>query len=214
MGLFIVFEGVEGSGKTTQSRELQSRLVFEGYDSLLTHEPGGTPMGDQIHHWLKNGGDIEPMSELFLFSASRSTLVRSIISPSLQRNMIVVCDRYIHSTIAYQGYGRGIKLDKIRKLNHFSTGGLQPDLVVLLDLEPNDGIIRKSNRPLDRIENEKPDFHRRVRQGYIELAQKEDDSWLVVDASQPKILISELIWEAVSKLLVDRNRSHEGINKQ
>ena len=202
MELFVVFEGVEGSGKTTQSRALKRRLVREGYQATLLQEPGGTPTGERIRRWLLKGGrDITPLAELFLFSASRAPLVQSVIRPALDRGEIVVCDRYIYSTVTYQGYGRGIALDTIRQINQIATGGLLPELVVLLDLAPDDGLTRKAGRPLDRIEQEQLEFHHRVRQGYLQQAREDPQRWLVLDSSQSIAAISDSIWKRVSKML-------------
>ena len=202
MGLFVVFEGVEGSGKTTQSRALKRRLTREGYQATLLQEPGGTPTGERIRRWLLKGDrHISPMAELFLFSAARAPLVESVIRPALDRDEVVVCDRYIYSTVAYQGYGRGLALDTVRQINLMATGGLLPELVILLDLAPDDGLHRIAERPLDRIEQEQSGFHRRVRQGYLEMAQQDPQRWLVLDSSQSKASISDLVWMRLSKML-------------
>ncbi|MCH9058453.1 MAG: dTMP kinase [Planctomycetes bacterium] len=180
--MFIVFEGVEGSGKSTQSRALTLRLTDAGYDALLTIEPGGTPTGTQVRQWVKSGDGITPLAELFLFSAARAALVETVISPALAGGTIVVCDRYIYSTVAYQGYGRGLDTDTISALNKIATIGILPHLIVLLDLPPGHGFGRKTDDNLDRIELEEDDFHLRVRQGYLAQAQQDPDRWLVLDA--------------------------------
>ena len=132
---FIVFEGGEGSGKSTQARALRDRLKKVGYKALLTHEPGGTMLGDKLRRWVKWGRDITIPTELFLFLASRSQLIARVIRPALESGDIVVCDRYSYSTMAYQGYGRGIDLNFLESLNSFVTDGLEPDLVILMDLD-------------------------------------------------------------------------------
>ena len=201
MSLFIAFEGVEGSGKSTQSRALKRRLTRAGYSSTLVREPGSTPTGERISRWLKSDHDITPLAELLLFSAARASLVESLIRPALRNSEIVVCDRYIYSTLAYQGHGRGLDMDVIRQLNEITTGGLLPHLVVLLDLPPEDGLARKAGRPLDRIEREQADFHQRVRQGYLNLAQHEPERWLVLNSSESRASLSESIWNRVSQML-------------
>ncbi len=138
MGLFITFEGVEGCGKSTQARALHKHLKKEGVDALLTYEPGGTPLGERVRLLLKKATStyITDEAELLLFLASRAQLVRDVIRPSIEQGIIVVCDRYAESTVAYQGYGLGLSRSTIHTLNAFATGGLRPDLIVLLDIDP------------------------------------------------------------------------------
>ena len=201
MGVFVVFEGVEGSGKTTQSRALERRIARTGRAVILVHEPGGTPVADRIARLLKSGPDIGPLDELLLFSAARASLITSVVRPALKRDATVVCDRYIYSTLAYQGYGRGLPLETVRKLNGIATGNLVPDLIVLLDLEPKQGLGRIVDRPLDRIEQEGDDFHQRVRNGYLEVASDHPERWLVLDGALSAARLSESVWSRVSKML-------------
>ena len=200
---FVVFEGVEGSGKSTQSRALNRRLQKAGLPTVLTHEPGGTPIGEQIRRSVKSRRQITPLTELFLFSAARAALVESVIGPALATGKIVVSDRYVYSTLAYQGYGRGLELDMIGDLNDIATKGLLPDLVVLLDLPAPVGLSRKSELRLDRIEGERTDFHRRVRQGYLDLARREPGRWLVLDATESRASLARSVWCRVSKLIAE-----------
>lgn len=200
-GLFVVFEGVEGSGKSTQSRELFCRLTDVGHDALLAIEPGGTPTGLQVRQWVKTGSGITPLAELFLFSAARATLVETVISPALADGKIVVCDRYIYSTVAYQGHGRGLDSGTINALNDTATMGILPHLIILLDLPPGHGFERKSDDKLDRIELENDEFHLRVREGYLSQAKQDSDRWLVLDASAPQSDISDAVWNRVSEML-------------
>lgn len=199
MSLFITFEGGEGSGKSTQARALHRHLLSMHIPAILTHEPGGTPVGKDVRSWLKFKGKIVPSSELLFFTASRAQLVAEVIRPALKGESVVICDRYADSTIAYQGYGRGLALDLIEAANNIATGGLRPDLIVLLDLPVEQGLSRK--RLKDRFEREEITFHQRVRQGYLEMARKEPQRWLVVDASLPKKEVQRLIWERVEQLL-------------
>ena len=201
MGIFVVFEGVEGSGKSTQSRALRRRLIHAGCPTALVHEPGGTPTGERIRRWVKGQETLTPTTELFLFSAARASLVDDVIRPALNGGKSVVCDRYMYSTVAYQGHGRGLDLATIDRMNDLATGSLEPDLVVLLDLAPDLGFDRKAGETLDRIERERGEFHVRVRRGYLELSRKDPERWLVLDSSEPRTRISERIWARVSQTL-------------
>jgi len=199
LSLFITFEGGEGSGKGTQARALARRLLKSGIPALLTHEPGGTPLGNDLRRWLKGEGEIDPLTELLLFNASRAHLVSQVIRPALDGGSIVICDRFFHSTIAYQGYGRGLDPGLIETVNNIATQGLRPDLIVLLDIDVDQGLGRKKLR--DRFEREEIAFHQRVRQGYLEMAKKDPGRWLVIDGSLPKKEVQRLIWERVEQLL-------------
>jgi len=202
LSLFITFEGGEGSGKSTQARVLHRCLLRMGLPAVLTHEPGGTPLGNRLRRWLKGEGDIDPQAELLLFNASRAHLIARVIRPALDSGSIVICDRFAESTIAYQGYGRGLSLDLIETTNSIATQGLRPDLIVLLDIPVEQGLARK--RISDRFEREDIAFHQRVRRGYLEMAKKEPQRWLVVDASLPKKETERLIWERVEHLVTLR----------
>jgi dTMP kinase len=204
LSLFITFEGGEGAGKSTQARALHQRLSSKGIPALLTHEPGGTPLGREVRRWLKgernNGtGDVDPLAELLLFNASRAELVSNVIQPALKSGITVICDRFYHSTVAYQGYGRSISIDLIEAVNNIATGGLKPDLTVFLDLTIEHGLSRK--KPGDRFEREAPDFHNRVRRGYLTIVKKDPERWLVIDGSLPKKEIESLILERIGQLL-------------
>ena len=202
MSLFITFEGGEGSGKSSQARALYRRLLKLAIPVVLTHEPGGTTPGNRIGRWLKWAQDnISPLTELLLFNASRSQLVAEVIRPSLSNGRTVICDRYADSTTVYQSYGRGLNLEMVKEVNRTATQGLLPDLTVLLDMAVEAGLNRKQATRRDRFEREDIAFHRRVREGYLELAAKEPQRWLVVDASQSKDKIARIIWQRVSQLL-------------
>jgi dTMP kinase len=203
MSLFITFEGGEGSGKSGQAKALYRRLKKPAIPVLLTHEPGGTPFGKKLGRWLKwaQGMDIPPLVELMLFNASRAQLVTEVIKPSLKSGMVVISDRYADSTTVYQGFGRGLDLEMVKATNNTATQGLKPDLTILLDISAEDGLARKKGREKDRFEREELAFHQRVRQGYLKLAADEPERWLVVDASQPKQKIAQIIWQRVSHLL-------------
>jgi dTMP kinase len=197
---FIVFEGGEGSGKTTQAKALSNRLRRLGFHVVLTHEPGGTLLGNKLRRWVKWGRGVTTQTELFLFLASRSQLLSGVIRPALEKGNIVICDRFDASTFAYQGCGRGMDLDFLKMVNSFITDGLSPDLVVLLDISAEEGLKRKKMK-LDVFEREDFLFHQKVRDGYLKMAAADPEHWMVVDASIPKEKIREIIWERVQPLL-------------
>ena len=202
MGLFITFEGGEGCGKSTQSKLLLKQLEQKNIAVVLTHEPGGTALGNELRKTLKRKQDssISPQAELFLLAASRAQLVAEVIRPALEEGKVVLCDRFTHSTMVYQGYGRGLDFTAIKLVNNMATRHLNPDLIILLDIAPEQGLARKRSLK-DRFELEDLSFHRRVREGYVNMAAAEPDRWLVIDASLPKARIAEIIWDRVSLLL-------------
>jgi len=203
MSLFITFEGGEGGGKSVQAKALYRKLVKMGVPVLLTHEPGGTPFGKRIGRWLKwaQDTDISPLTELVLFNASRAQLVAEVIKPALKSGKVVISDRYDDSTTVYQGYGRRLDLTMVKAVNKAATQGLTPDLTVLLDAPVETCFARKGTGKRDRFEQEALAFHQRVRDGYLKLASEEPQRWLVVDASQSRAKIAEIIWPRVSQLL-------------
>ena len=202
MGLFITFEGGEGCGKSTQSRLLLKKLEQRDIPVVLTHEPGGTALGNELRKTLKRKRDssISPQAELFLLAASRVQLLAELIRPALEEGKVVICDRFTYSTLVYQGYGRGLDFTAIKMVNNMATGNLNPDLIILLDISPEQGLARKRSLK-DRFELEDLSFHWRVREGYVKMAAAEPDRWLVIDASLPKGKIAEIIWDRVSRLL-------------
>jgi len=208
LGLFITFEGGEGCGKSTQSRLLLKKLEQRNIPVVLTHEPGGTALGNELRKVLKRrrGSFISPQAELFLFVASRAQLVAELIRPALEEGKLVICDRFTYSTLVYQGYGRGLDLTAIEMVNNMATGNLNPDLIILLDISPEQGLARKRSLK-DRFELEDLSFHRRVREGYLKVAAAEPDRWLVIDASLPKGKIAEIIWDRVSQSRLSRDFS-------
>jgi dTMP kinase len=192
MGLFITFEGPDGSGKTTQVQLLAEYLEALGHQVLVTREPGGTSIGDQIRsvlHDVKNS-EMTCETEFLLYSASRAQLVRQALLPHLARGGTVLCDRFADSSLAYQGYGRELDLKAIRSITQFATGGLTPDLTVYLDLAVEEGIQRKQAAhraqagEWNRLDQQTLDFHRRVHQGYLQIARTDPDRWLIIDAAQ------------------------------
>jgi dTMP kinase len=193
MGLFITFEGPDGSGKTTQAQLLYEYLQECDYPVFLTREPGGTGIGDQIRevlHSLENT-EMLPRAEILLYSASRAQLVGQIIRPHLARGEIVLCDRYADSTLAYQGYGHGLDLQVLQVITSFATGGLKPDLTIYLDIDVEEGLRRKlaahqvGEAEWNRMDQQELAFHRRVREGYLQMAAAEPERWVVIEAAQP-----------------------------
>jgi dTMP kinase len=203
MSFFITLEGVEGCGKSTQARRLYRQLGRLGVPARLVHEPGVTALGKRVARLLKWADDVNitPMAELLLFNVARAQLVEEEIRPALEKGEVVVCDRYADSTTAYQGYGRGLDMGTVAAVNKAGTGGLVPDLTILLDISPEAGLSRKHGERPDRFEAEAAAFHRRVREGYLELARQEPQRWLVIDATQARDKIAGIIWERVSRLL-------------
>jgi dTMP kinase len=205
MSLFVTFEGPDGSGKTTQIRLLRAYLEEKGYPVCQTREPGGTSIGDQIRQVLHDTTNVEMQAttEILLYSASRAQLVEEVIRPALARSQIVLCDRYAESTLAYQGYGRQLDLGILQAITAFATGGLQPDLIVYLDISVEEGLRRKRRAheieedEWNRMDQQAVNFYRRVRQGYLRLAGEEPTRWLIVDARQPVEAIQESIRQAV-----------------
>ena len=187
--MFITFEGIEGSGKTTQLRRLAARLP----EAVITKEPGGTPLADEIRGILLDARSrLDPLAELFLFAASRRQNVVEVIRPALDDGRVVLCDRFTDATLAYQGFGRLLDLDRLRMLNDWATSSLQPDLTVLFDLPEEVGLDRARSRNVEttknegRFEAEDLRFHRRVREGYLALATAEPGRYVVVDANGPE----------------------------
>ena len=198
---FIVFEGGDGAGKSTQARALLRRLRRRSQPTILTREPGGTPLGESLRRLLKTGEGITPKSELFLFAAARSQLVREVIRPALQNGTTVICDRFSASTVAYQGYGRGLEIDLVEGTNLTATEGLTPDLTILLDLPLSAGTARKAGLHGDHFDTAPKDFQERVREGYLSQARQDPAGWLVLDATLTQRELAVKIWAKVQPLL-------------
>jgi len=200
LSFFITIEGPDGSGKSTQARLLADHLKDKGYDVLFTREPGGTEIGDQIRRVIMSLDNkrMSPQAEFLLFSASRAQLVREVIQPKLAAGGVVVCDRYYDSSLAYQGYGHQLNLDQLRSVTEFVTGGLVPDLTLLLDLPSDVGLNRRREAGLwNRLDDYDLAFHERVRAGYLQLAEAESQRWVVIDATRSPDEIQESVREAV-----------------
>jgi dTMP kinase len=205
-GLFITLEGGEGSGKSSQAKALQALLEAKGYRVALSREPGGCELGRRLAALLNDGSiDLDPRAELFLFEAARAQHVAEVILPALASHDVVICDRFADSSVAYQGHGRGVGLNHVRVANLIATQGLLPDLTVVLNVGVDLGLTRKKGETApDRIGGEPPDFHERVRRGFVALATEEPERFVVVDASLPAKEITERIWQRLEPLLPPR----------
>ncbi len=199
-GIFISLEGIEGTGKTTQARLLSERLVEKGYEVMLTQEPGGTVIGNRIREILLHVDhrEMSYMTELLLYNAARAQHLSEKILPALNQGKVVITDRFTDSTIAYQGYGRGIDIELLKSIDLIATGGIRPDLTILFDLDVETGLQRnKGINKVDRLELEEIEFHKKVREGYLKIAEAEPDRIKTVDASLPLKDVSEKVWEIV-----------------
>ena len=199
-GLFITFEGVEGSGKTTVTNAIADKLRQKGLTVLVTVEPGDTPMGSHIRHLLGTVDERIAWTEAFLFLADRAEHVAKVIKPALERGEIILCDRFTDSTIAYQGFGLGLPLEWLMQLNTIVTNGLAPDLTLLLDIDPEVGLKRSRRETV--FERRSLDFHQRVRWGYLWLAKQEPHRIKVIDASQPLESVLDQALQFVKEALI------------
>jgi dTMP kinase len=211
MGLFISFEGPDGSGKSTQIKLITEHLQQLGYDVLETREPGGTAIGDQIRQVLHNvaNTEMDARAEVLLYSASRAQLVAQVILPQLDRGGVVVCDRFADSTFAYQGYGRRLDFDVVNTITQFATQSLKPDITIYLDVDAAEGLNRKKAAStaglgkLNRMDRLELDFHQRVRAGYLEMARAEPGRWMVVDAHDPVQEVQQQIRTRLALILAE-----------
>lgn len=191
-GIFVTLEGPEGAGKTTQLKLLSKQLEASGRKHLVTRDPGGTAFGRQIRRILLSPETkLCSLAELLLYEADRSQHVSEVIVPALADGYLVLCDRYIDSTVAYQGYARGLDLQLIDQLNAIATQGLKPSLTILFDIESESGLARLHPGGHDRLEREEITFHHKVRQGYLEIAAREPDRWRVIDAARPLTVVQD-----------------------
>jgi dTMP kinase len=211
-GLFITLEGPEGAGKTTQARLLHDRLRPR-YPVVYTREPGGTAIGERIRALLLDSahGEMAPRTEMLLFAASRAQFVAEVVEPALRQGRLVLSERYVDASVAYQGYGRGLGAEVVRRVNEVATGGLRPDLTILLDIDPAVGLARarqasgEQGRPGgDRLEREDLAFHARVRAGFLALAHEEPDRIRVVDGGRDRESVHAEIVQVVEAFLLAR----------
>jgi dTMP kinase len=224
MGYFITIEGIEGSGKSTLRGKLAEIAPRDEIEIVVTREPGATQLGRSIRTLLLDPEnlDITPLSEVLLFNADRAQHLQEVVRPALERDALVICDRYVHSTLAYQGYGRGLPMEQLKTLSDFATGGLLPDLVLLLDLDPKEGLERalqrkkrasgvyslaakendlNSDQAWSKFEEQELDFHTRVREGFLQLAAKDPDRFLILPAKDDVETLAAKASDAVRKLL-------------
>lgn len=210
MGFFITFEGIEGTGKSTQMNLLSDYLKRKGREVISVREPGGTKAGEKIREVLLNSDSegIDPWAELFLYEACRAELVKEVIEPALKAGRTVISDRFTDSTVAYQGYGRGLDIMAIEEINRRASRGIVPDLTILIDIAPEEGLKRAFGRiesakgPRDdRFEKEEMSFHRKVREGYLKIARKEPGRVKVIDGSREISLIHKEICDIIEKVM-------------
>jgi len=209
--MLVTVEGVEGSGKSTQCAKLAESLRGRGLDVVLTREPDGTALGAAVRGLFEvDGPPPTPLTQAFLFMAARQQHVAEVIRPALSRGAIVLSDRYADATLAYQGFGQGVALDTIRDLNLLATGGLLPDLTLVLDLEPAIGMARIRGRALDAFEKMDLAFHRRVREGYLEIARMDKPRVVVLGADQGEAALFDAMVAAVDERLARREALRVG----
>jgi dTMP kinase len=200
-GVFVCFEGGEGAGKSTQARALSGALEERGFRTLLTFEPGDTAVGKEIRRIVLDPatGELSDRTEVLLYAADKAEHVDTVVLPALERGDVVITDRYVDSTLAYQGAGRTLEIDEVAVVARWATRDLRPHLTVVLDLEPEHGFTRFAER--DRIEGESPEFHVRVREAFLAMAAADPDHYLVVDARRPADEIAEVVLTRVEPLL-------------
>ena len=206
MSKFITFEGGEGSGKSTVMKDVAARLTKEGYKLVLTREPGGTPIAEEIRNVIldKDNTKMDPRTEALLYAASRRQHLVEKIWPALERGEIVLCDRYLDSSLAYQGGARGLGVDKVLSINMFATEGEYPDLTLLFDLEPEEGLKRiekNKGREVNRLDLEKLEFHKKVRDNFHALAKKYSTRYVIIDASKPLNEVENEVYKIIKETI-------------
>ena len=205
-GVFVCFEGGEGAGKSTQARALAGSLTERGLHPVLTFEPGDTAVGKEVRRIVLDPatGELSDRTEVLLYAADKAEHVDTVVIPALERGQVVITDRYVDSTLAYQGAGRTLSLDEVERVARWATSDLRPHLTVVLDLEPEQGLGRFAER--DRIEGEGPEFHARVRQAFLDMAAADPDHYIVLDARRPVDELAAEVWRRVEPLLGQASR--------
>ncbi len=206
MSLFVTFEGGEGSGKSTAIKSLVDKLQKEGYEIVLTREPGGTPISEQIREVIlsKENTAMDPITEALLYAASRRQHVVEKVRPALEEGKVVLCDRFVDSSLAYQGGARGLGIDLILKINEPAIDGLWPDVTIFFDLKPEVGLARisaNSGREVNRLDVEKMEFHQKVRDSFLELAKRYPERYVIIDASKSRDEVVEEAYNAIKAKL-------------
>ncbi len=207
--MFITFEGGEGAGKSTAIKKIVEKLQAEGKEIVLTREPGGTPIGEEIRSIIldKKNTDMDVRTEALLYAASRRQHIVQKIIPSLKQGKVVLCDRFLDSSLAYQGYARGIGVQKVYEMNLFATEGIEPDLTLFFDLDPEEGLRRiaaNSQREVNRLDVEKLSFHQKVREGFLSLAKKFPHRFVVIDASEKPDKVFASAYKEIENILKRR----------
>lgn len=204
--MFVVFEGGDGAGKTSQMNQLAAKLHSEGHSVVVTCEPGGTQLGQLIRRLVLYGGEVSEKAEALLYAADRAHHVETVIRPALELGATVLCDRYIGSSIAYQGTGRSLGSEEICRLNEWASGGLLPDKTILLDLPVAVG-QQRIGKTLDRIESAPQEFHEKVRQSYLDMAKADPVRWSVIDADRESDEVFAAVWSACSEAILGGART-------
>ena len=205
--MFITFEGLEGSGKTSVMKSVSTKLLAEGYDILCTREPGGTPIAEEIRNVILNRENtkLDPRCEALLYAASRRQHLVEKIWPALKEGKIIFCDRFLDSSLAYQGGARGLGIDEVLAVNMFATEGKFPDYTLLFDITPEEGlsrIKRNSSREVNRLDLEKLEFHRKVHETFLELAKRYKDRYIIIDASLPFDTVCDNVYKTIKEILL------------
>jgi len=202
-GKFITFEGIDGSGKTTQINLLEQKLIKEGISPLILREPGGTRLSERIRQILldRKNINLSSVAESLLFVAARAQLISDQIKPALEQGKYVICDRFIDSTVAYQGYGRRLNVEYLEQLNNYATDNIHPDITIILDINPGKAALRKQSDTPDRMEDIGIDFFLRVQQGYYEIANRYPKRCVILDGDLSKNKVFELVMKEVNKKL-------------
>ncbi len=203
-GIFITFEGPDGAGKSTQIKQVADKLDQLGNDTLMTREPGGTGLGESIRGILLDPEqkDLCNEAEILLYAAARAQHVNQVIRPALEAGKVVLCDRFLDSSLAYQGYGRDMGLEFVSAINKYAVREIKPSLTILLDIPPEEGLKRiQTGNDLDRLESENLMFHRKVRQGFLSLSNNDSSRFVVIDATKSVDVVSTQVWHAVASFL-------------